>query len=46
MAETASVRRGGDYTEPHKCRACGRAFWGKSSWNRVSVKCPHCATEN
>lgn len=40
--ETASAARTGSYTEPKKCDGCGRAFWGKRSWNGVKVKCPHC----
>lgn len=43
---TASRSRSGEYTEVHKCRSCGRAFWGKASWNRVTVVCPHCSAEN
>lgn len=46
MAETASASRGGAYTEAHKCRGCGKTFWGKSSWNGVTVTCPHCSTGN
>ena len=46
MAETASSSRSGSYTEAHKCSGCSRTFWGKSSWNRVAVKCPHCGKEN
>lgn len=43
--ETASKSRTGDYTEVHKCSGCGKAFWGKRSWNGVTVKCPFCSKE-
>ena len=43
---TASATRSGDHTEPHRCRSCGRAFWGKRSWNGVGVVCPHCRSVN
>jgi len=43
---TASASRTSDYSEAHKCRSCARTFWGKRSWNRVTVKCPHCSTLN
>lgn len=43
---TASASRTGEYTEPHACRVCKRAFWGKRSWNGVTVTCPHCGTGN
>jgi predicted RNA-binding Zn-ribbon protein involved in translation (DUF1610 family) len=46
MTEKGSPSRTGDYTEPHKCRSCGRAFWAKRSWNGVTVECPHCGTGN
>lgn len=46
MVVTASASRVGEYTEPHKCRGCGRAFWGKRSWNGVTVACPHCSAAN
>lgn len=41
-----SVRRTGTYTEAHRCRSCGRAFWADSSWNYVTVVCPHCKAQN
>lgn len=44
--ETASTSRTGDYTEVKKCDGCGRAFWGKRSWDRVTVVCPHCGREH
>lgn len=40
--ETASTTRTGSYTEAKRCDGCGRTFWGKRSWNRLNVKCPHC----
>jgi ribosomal protein L37E len=43
---TASASRTGEYTEPHACRKCGRAFWGKRSWNGVTVICPRCGAGN
>lgn len=43
---TASASRTSEYTEPHRCRSCGKAFWGKRSWNAVTVECPHCGTGN
>ena len=48
MTVTASPHRTRDYTQVHRCRAhtCRKAFWGKASWNRVQVKCPHCGTIN
>ena len=42
----ASASRSGEYTEAHRCRSCGRAFFGKRSWNGLNVKCPHCGTVN
>lgn len=41
-----SASRTSEYTEVHKCRGCGRAFWAKSSWDRVTVTCPHCGEGN
>lgn len=41
--KTASATRTGDYTQVKRCDGCGRAFWAKSTWNGVQVKCPHCA---
>lgn len=38
---SASAHRTSEYTEPHCCRICSRAFWGKRSWNGVTVRCPH-----
>lgn len=46
MAETGSASRTGDYTAVHKCSGCGKAFWAKPTWNRVSVSCPHCRHNN
>lgn len=46
MTVTASRTRTSEYTEAHSCRGCRRAFWAKSSWNRVTVKCPHCGVLN
>lgn len=43
---TASSTRTGEYTEPHRCRSCGKAFWGMRSWNGVTVACPHCGRGN
>lgn len=40
---TASATRTSSHTEPKRCDGCGRAFWGSASWNRASVRCPHCA---
>lgn len=44
--KTASKSRTGNYTSAHKCRNCGKAFWTDPSWNRVTVKCPHCGSAN
>lgn len=41
--KTASPYRTSSYTNVKKCDGCGRAFWTRSDWNRVSVKCPHCS---
>ena len=41
-----SVSRTSEYTEVHKCRGCEKAFWAKSSWDRVTVTCPHCGEGN
>ncbi|MET3937032.1 phage FluMu protein Com [Arthrobacter sp. OAP107] len=46
MAVTAAASRTSTYTEPHKCRACNKAFWSKASWNSVTVTCPHCHASN
>lgn len=46
MSVTASASRTSEYTEAHACRACRRAFWAKSSWNAVTVTCPHCGAGN
>ena len=46
MSATGSPSRSNDYTEPHKCRKCGRLFWGKRSWNGVTVICPRCKAAN
>ena len=43
---TASASRTPEYTQVHRCRVCGKAFWGKSSWNAVTVRCPHCSAGN
>lgn len=43
---TASPTRTGEYTEPHRCRHCSRAFWGKKSWNGLTVMCPRCRGGN
>lgn len=40
---TASKSRTGDDTQAKRCDSCGKAFWSKSSWNRVQVKCPWCS---
>jgi uncharacterized protein with PIN domain len=46
MAKTASARRTSKYTQVHQCRGCRRAFWIPNSWNRVTVRCPHCSQDN
>lgn len=38
---TASASRTSEFTQAHRCRHCGRAFWGSRSWpSGVTVKCP------
>jgi uncharacterized protein with PIN domain len=44
--KTASRNRTGTYTEVHACRSCRRAFWIPASWNRITVRCPHCNADN
>lgn len=46
MAQMGSASRTADRTEAHKCRSCGKAFWANSSWNGVTVTCPHCNASN
>ncbi|WP_186764304.1 hypothetical protein [Arthrobacter yangruifuii] len=46
MAYTASASRTGDYSQVHTCRSCRKEFWAKSSWNGVTVQCPHCSSDN
>lgn len=46
MKVTASATRQGSYTQPHRCRHCGKTFYGGADWDRVTVVCPHCKGEN